>query len=129
MCTASARGGVAHGNRGTLSAAEAGPEETAGRGDARGRGGSPSLAGPVKGLRPEPPFSHSSLLQAPKKKVAAAPSAIKKQAAPAKPTNPLYEKRPKSFGAEGGEAQREEGSSPSQQQQQQEEGMREEPRP
>lgn len=38
-------------------------------------------------------------LQAPKKKVAAAPAAVRKQAAPAKPTNPLYEKRPKTFGA------------------------------
>lgn len=37
--------------------------------------------------------------QAPKRKVAAAPAALKKQAAPAKPTNPLYEKRPKTFGA------------------------------
>lgn len=39
--------------------------------------------------------------QAPKKKVAAAPAAIRKAAAPAKPTNPLYEKRPKSFGIGG----------------------------
>lgn len=39
-------------------------------------------------------------LQAPKgKKVAAAPSAVKKAAAPAKPVNPLYEKRTKTFGA------------------------------
>ena len=41
-----------------------------------------------------------SCLQAPKgKKVAAAPSAVKKAAAPAKPVNPLYEKRPKTFSA------------------------------
>ena len=40
--------------------------------------------------------------QAPKKKVAAAPAGIKKAAAPAKPTNPLYEKRAKSFGAWAG---------------------------
>eukprot|EP00887_Chlorella_sp_A99_P007326 scaffold2.g7326.t1 len=38
---------------------------------------------------------------APKKKVAAAPAALKKQAAPAKPVNPLYEKRPKTFGIGG----------------------------
>ena len=39
-------------------------------------------------------------LQAPKgKKVAAAPAAVKKAAAPAKPVNPLYEKRPKTFSA------------------------------
>lgn len=31
--------------------------------------------------------------------MAAAPAAVKKAAAPAKPVNPLYEKRPKSFGA------------------------------
>ncbi|KAK9817216.1 hypothetical protein WJX72_011192 [[Myrmecia] bisecta] len=38
---------------------------------------------------------------APKKRVAAAPAAIKKAAAPAKPVNPLYEKRPKTFGVGG----------------------------
>lgn len=31
--------------------------------------------------------------------MAAAPAAVKKAAAPAKPVNPLYEKRPKTFGA------------------------------
>jgi large subunit ribosomal protein L7Ae len=35
------------------------------------------------------------------KKVAAAPAAVKKAAAPAKPVNPLYEKRPKTFGIGG----------------------------
>jgi len=39
---------------------------------------------------------------APKKKVAPTPSAVKKAAAPAKPVNPLYEKRPKTFGLGGG---------------------------
>jgi len=38
---------------------------------------------------------------APKKKVAPTPSAVKKAAAPAKPVNPLYEKRPKTFGLGG----------------------------
>jgi large subunit ribosomal protein L7Ae len=38
---------------------------------------------------------------APKKKVAPTPSAVKKAAAPAKPVNPLYEKRPKVFGLGG----------------------------
>jgi len=33
--------------------------------------------------------------------VAAAPSAVRKQAAPAKPVNPLFEKRPKTFGVGG----------------------------
>ena len=31
--------------------------------------------------------------------MAAAPAGVKKAAAPAKPVNPLYEKRPKTFGA------------------------------
>jgi len=38
---------------------------------------------------------------APKKKVAAAPVAVKKAAAPKKETNPLFEKRPKNFGLGG----------------------------
>eukprot|EP00889_Picochlorum_renovo_P002840 jgi/Picre1/29870/NNA_005252.t1 len=38
---------------------------------------------------------------APKKKVAAVPAAVRKPAAAAKPTNPLYEKRTKSFGIGG----------------------------
>jgi large subunit ribosomal protein L7Ae len=38
---------------------------------------------------------------APKKRVAAAPAAVKKAAAPAKPVNPLFEKRPKTFGVGG----------------------------
>lgn len=47
-----------------------------------------------------PRLLSASPLQAPKgKKVAAAPSAVKKAAAPAKPVNPLYEKRPKTFSA------------------------------
>jgi hypothetical protein len=37
-------------------------------------------------------------MQAPKKKVAAAPAGVKKAAAPSKPVNPLYEKRSKTFG-------------------------------
>lgn len=40
-------------------------------------------------------------LQAPKKKVAAVPAAVRKPAAPAKPTNPLYEKRTRAFGIGG----------------------------
>lgn len=38
-------------------------------------------------------------LQAPKKKVAAAPAAVRAAKAPKAPTNPLYEKRPRTFGA------------------------------
>ncbi|GAB4820275.1 hypothetical protein N2152v2_007321 [Parachlorella kessleri] len=38
---------------------------------------------------------------APKKKVAAPPAAVRKAAQPAKPVNPLYEKRPKTFGIGG----------------------------
>ncbi|BDA42757.1 60S ribosomal protein L7a-2 [Coccomyxa sp. Obi] len=38
---------------------------------------------------------------APKKRVAAAPAAIKKKEAPAKPVNPLFEKRSKTFGVGG----------------------------
>lgn len=41
------------------------------------------------------------IVQAPKKKVAAAPAAVRKAAPPAQPTNPLYEKRSKSFGIGG----------------------------
>lgn len=42
------------------------------------------------------------IIQAPKgKKVAPAPAAVRKAAAPAKPTNPLYEKRTKTFGIGG----------------------------
>ena len=40
--------------------------------------------------------------QAPKKVAKAPAAAIKKTSAPAKPTNPLYEKRTRSFGAWGG---------------------------
>uniref|UniRef100_A0A383VPA2 60S ribosomal protein L7a n=1 Tax=Tetradesmus obliquus TaxID=3088 RepID=A0A383VPA2_TETOB len=41
---------------------------------------------------------------APKKKVAPAPGAVKKAAAPKKETNPLFEKRPKNFGLGGNPA-------------------------
>ena len=42
---------------------------------------------------------HAHVLQAPKgKRVAAAPAAVRKTKADAKPVNPLYEKRNKHFG-------------------------------
>lgn len=48
--------------------------------------------------------SHTS--QAPKKKVAAPPAALRKAAKVVAPTNPLYEKRPKTYGEEGVDGRR-----------------------
>ena len=70
---------------------------------APGRGAGRPQGRPIACWRhPERSLAARPHLQAPKgKKVAAAPSAVKKAAAPAKPVNPLYEKRPKTFSACG----------------------------
>ncbi|WIA09667.1 hypothetical protein OEZ85_009053 [Tetradesmus obliquus] len=53
---------------------------------------------------PEVVISRGAFKMAPKKKVAPAPGAVKKAAAPKKETNPLFEKRPKNFGLGGNPA-------------------------
>lgn len=51
------------------------------------------------GLTRSPRRPHPSPAQAPKRRVAAAPAAAKKAAAPAKAVNPLFEKRSRTYGA------------------------------